>query len=312
MTASALADALPADPILERRALVQATARRSLGRRKALSAIMLGGCGLAFVIASTVLVWIVYLLVSKGLQWMSVAFFTQDPQSPTVFQPNNLGGIRNAIVGSLVIDGLAVAIAVPIGVLAGFLMAESENAFANAVRTTTEVMTGLPSILFGIFIYEFMILKYHYHFSGMLGSFALAILMVPVIMKASEIAFRAVPHSLKEAGLSLGLSKGKVGSRIVAPAAVPGLLTAVLLATSRAVGETAPLLWVIGNTYITSWSLSKEQSAVPLSSIYNYFLNGTPQQQAFAWGSALFLVAVVLLLNLGSRLLAAFIQRERR
>jgi len=272
---------------------------------------MLGLCGLAFVVASTVLIWIVYLLVSKGLHWISVAFFTQDPQIPTVFQPNNLGGIKNAIVGSVVIDGIAVAIAVPIGVLAGFLMAESQNLFANAVRTTTEVMTGLPSILFGIFIYEFLILKYHYHFSGILGSFALAILMVPVIMKASEIAFRAVPHSLKEAGLSLGLSKGKVASRIVAPAAVPGLLTAVLLATSRAVGETAPLLWVIGNTYITSWSPLKEQTAGPLS-IYNSFLNGSSQQQAFAWGSALFLVFVVLLLNLGSRLVAAFIQRERR
>lgn len=272
---------------------------------------MLTVCGIAFVITVGVLMWIVFLLVQNGEHWISVAFFTQDPQQPTVFQPNNLGGIRNAIYGSLVIDGIALLIAVPIGIIAGHLLAESQSVFANSVRVTTEIMTGLPSILFGIFIYEFMILKFHYHFSGILGSFALAMLMVPVIMKASEVAFRAVPHSLKEAGLSLGLSKGVVARRILTPAAVPGLLTAVLLAMSRAVGETAPLIWVIGNNYVATYSPTKEQTAVPLS-IYNSFLNATsPQQQAFAWGSALFLVAVVLFLNLGSRLCAAFLRRER-
>jgi phosphate transport system permease protein len=303
---------LPADPILERRALVQETARRSLGRRTLVSRLMLAVCASALLLCVAILAWIIYLLISKGLQWWSVDFFTQNPQTPTIFQPNAIGGIKNAIVGSIVIDGIAVLIAVPIGVVAGLLLAESDNRFVNGIRTMTEVMTGLPSILIGVFVFEIMVIKFNLGFTGIAGSVALAILMVPVIMKASEVAFRGVHGSLKEAGLSLGLSKGIVSRRIVVPTAVPGLLTAVLLATSRAVGETAPLLWVIGATYVSSWNPLHEQAALPLA-IYQPFLNGiSPTLQDSAWGTALFLVTVVLFLNLGSRLLAAFIQRERR
>lgn len=307
-----LAQSLPADPILERRALIQSTAQRSLGRRVFVSRLMLGLCALALIAATAVLAWIVYVLIARGFHWISVDFFTMNPAVPTVFQPNNVGGIENALVGSLVIDGIAILIAVPIGLLAGHLLAVSDNPYVNSVRTIAEVMTGLPTILFGIFIFEFMVLKFHLRFSGILGSYALAMLMVPIIMKASEIAYRAVPTTLEEAGLSLGLSKGRVARRIVTPSAIPGLLTGVLLGVSRAVGETAPLLWVIGNTYYTSWSPFKEQTTLPIS-IYNLFLNSaSPVQQQFAFGTALFLVCVVLLLNLGSRLTAAFIQRERR
>lgn len=307
----AMVATMPPDPVVERRALIQSTARRTLGRRVLFSRLMLGVCGVALVAAVVVLAWIIYLLLARGLQWISVDFFSQDPQVPTVFHPNNIGGVKNAIVGSLLIDGIAVVIAVPIGILAGHMLSVTNNPIANLIRTIAEVMTGLPSILFGIFVFEFLILKFHAHFSGLLGSLALAFLMVPIIMKASEIAFRAVPPSLEEAGLSLGLSRGRVARRIVTPTAVPGLLTGVLLAVSRCVGETAPLIWVIGNTYFTSWSPLKEQTSLPIS-IYNSFLNSaSPLQQEFAWGTALFLVAVVLLLNLGSRVAATFIQRER-
>jgi phosphate transport system permease protein len=303
---------LPADPILERRALVQRTARRSLGRRSFVSRVMLCICGAALGLCVAVLAWIIYLLISKGISYISVDFLTQNPGNPTILQPNNIGGIKNAIVGSIVIDSLAVLMAVPVGIVAGLLLAESDNRFVNGVRTTTEVMTGLPSILLGVFIYEIVIIRYKQSFSGFAGSLALAILMIPIIMKASEVAFRGVPGSLKEAGLSLGLSKGRVSRSITVPTATPGLLTAVLLATSRAVGETAPLLWVIGATYVTSWNPFKEQAALPLA-IYQPFLNGiSPALQASAWGTALVLVTVVLFLNLGSRLAAAYSQRERR
>jgi phosphate transport system permease protein len=303
---------LPADPILERRALVQSTARRSFARRTLVSKVMLGVCGVTLAFCVAILVWIIYLLISNGVQWISVNYLTQDPSTPTVLQPNNVGGIKNAIVGSIVIDGLAIVMAVPIGIVAGLLLAEADNAFVNAIRTTTEVMTGLPSILLGVFVYEILVIKYKLGFSGIAGSVALAILMIPIIMKASEVAVRSVPSSLKEAGLSLGLSKGRVSRRIVVPTATPGLLTAALLATSRAVGETAPLLWLIGATYTTSWDPFKEQSALPIS-IYQAFLNGiSPQLQQSAWGTALVLVTVVLFLNLGSRLAAAYSQRERR
>lgn len=302
---------LPLDPVYERRALVQASARQSLGRRTFVSRFMLGVCMFALVLASSILVWIMYLLVSKGLHAWSTAFFTQVPMTPTVSHPNNVGGVSNGIVGAIVIDALAVAMSVPIGVLGGLLLAETDNPFARVVRTTSEVMTGLPSIIFGLFVYEVLIIKYKIGFSGIAGSVALCILMIPVIMKGSEVAFRAVPNSLREAGYSLGMSKGSVARHVVTPSATPGLLTAVLLATSRAVGETAPLLFVIGNTYIVQWNPTKEQISLPLQ-IYTFFLDGiSPATVATLWGNALLLVVVVLFLNMGSRMLSAFLQRER-
>jgi phosphate transport system permease protein len=309
---STVAPELPADPILERRALVQATARRTLGRRTLTSRLMLGLCGLAMALAIAPLVWVLVELIKRGLQWWSVTFFTQPPAIPSIFHPNNIGGIANAIVGSLVIDAFAVAIAVPLGVIAGLLLSESDNFFVNSLRSTAEVMTGLPSILLGVFAYEFIVIKLHVGFSGIAGSVALAVLMIPVIMKASETALRTVPGHLKEAGLALGCRQSVVSRRIIVPSALPGLITAVLLATARAVGETAPLLWVIGSSMAITWNPLKPMAALPLS-IYQPFLNTPyPAQRDQAWGTALFLVVVVLVLNLGSRLVAAFIQRERR
>lgn len=272
---------------------------------------MMGVCSAALGFALFVLCWIVCLLIDRGAHWWSTAFFTQVPSYPTVSHPNNFGGISNAIVGSLVIDGFAVLMAVPVGLVAGLLLAEANNPLVNSIRRAAEVMTGLPSILFGVFVYGILILKFNLGVAGIDGSVALAILMIPVIMKASEVAFRSVPSMYKEAGLALGLSKSSVSRRILVPTAAPGLLTSVLLATSRAVGETAPLLFLIGNTYVVQWSATKPQTALPMS-IYGAFLNGiTPQQQQEAWGTALLLAAVVLFLNLGSRMLTAFLQRER-
>jgi len=310
-TTSSVAD-LPADPILERRALIQSTARRTLARRTFVSRLMLGLCGLAMVLAIVPLVWVMVALISRGLRWWDATFFTQPPGIPTIADPNNIGGVANAIVGSLVIDALAVLFAVPVGIIAGLMLSESDNPFANGLRSTAEVMTGLPSILLGVFAWQFIVIRLNLGFSGIAGSFALAVLMVPVIMKASETALRTVPHSIKEAGLALGARQSVVSRRIIVPTALPGLITAVLLATARAVGETAPLLLVIGASQVITWNPFQPMAALPLS-IYQPFLNTPyPAQRDQAWGTALFLVVVVLFLNLGSRLLAAFIRRERR
>jgi phosphate transport system permease protein len=302
---------LPGDPILERRALVQATARRTLRRRNATSLMMLWVCASAFAIAAAVLIWIIFLLIDRGVHWWSVAFFTTVPQTPTVLHPNAIGGISNEIAGSLSIDACAILMAAPVGVIGGLLLAEADNPFVNTIRRAAEVMTGLPSILFGIFVFGILILKLNLGLAGIDGSAALAILMIPVIMKSSEVAFRQVPTAYKEAGLALGLSKGRVSRRIVVPTATPGLLTSVLIASSRAVGETAPLLFLIGTTYSVQWDPFKQQVALPLT-IYNNVLGGfAPAQAQQAWGIALFLAALVLVLNLGSRMLTAFLQRER-
>jgi phosphate transport system permease protein len=302
---------LPGDPILERRALVQSTARRTLRRRNAISVAMLWICGSALALAGIVLVWIVFLLIDRGAHWWSVTFFTQVPQFPSISQPNAIGGISNEISGSLSIDACAIVMAAPIGVIGGLLLAEADNPFVNLIRRIAEVMTGLPSILFGIFVFGILILKLNTGLAGIDGSVALAILMIPVIMKSSEVSFRQVPGLYKEAGLALGLTKGRVSRSIVTPVAAPGLLTSVLIATSRAVGETAPLLFLIGTTYKFGWNPLGQMVALP-TTIYQNVLNSySPAQAQQAWGIALFLAALVLVLNLGSRMLTAFLQRER-
>lgn len=305
-------DSLPVDPIVERRELIQSTALRSHGRRQLVSRVMLGLCLVAFAAASTVLLWIVYLLISNGAHWWSIAFFTQVPHVPTFLHPNGIGGISTALVGSLVIDGIAIAMSIPIGVVAGLMLAEADNRFANVIRSMVEVMTGLPTILFGLFVFEILIIKFKVGFSGIAGSTALTLVMIPIVMKGAEVAFRSVPGTLREAGLSLGLTRSAVTRRIVTPSAIPGLITGILLSVSRAVGETAPLLFVIGATYVVQWIPTKEQTALPLLIFQDWFDGITPAEQSEVWGIGLFLVAVVLCLNLASRFLAAYLQRERR
>ena len=318
MTAT-LIEGVPPDPMLERREMVQQVALRTLRRRMVTSKVVVGLCGLAFVIALVPLFAILYSLVQKGFHWWSIDFFTKTPQFPSLIDPNDVGGISNALIGSLVIDGIATLFAIPIGVVTGLFLAESTSPFANALRTTAEIMTGLPSILLGIFAYEFLVVGFHewgiklpgIGFAGIAGSFAIGILMIPVIIKASETSLRSVPQPIREAGLALGARNGIVARKIVIPTAMPGLITAVLLALSRAVGETAPILWVIGASTINEWDPSKEMASTPLQ-IFQSATSPYTSLREETWGIALTLVVVVLIINLGSRLFAAWLQRERR
>ena len=235
---------------------------RTLRRRMLFSKAWVALCGLALLIALVPLFAILYTLVAKGIHWWSVAFFTKTPQFPSILEPNDIGGISNAIIGSLVIDGLAAFFAIPIGIVAGLLLAESSSKFAGWLRTTAEIMTGLPSILLGIFAYQILVVGFDewgiklpgIGFAGLAGSFAIGVLMIPIIMKAAETSLRGVPVTIREAGLALGARQGVVARRVVIPTALPGLVTAVLIAFSRAVGETAPILWVIGASTVVSWN----------------------------------------------------------
>ena len=295
-----------ADPILERRRRIQAVASASLRRRKVSSRIAVGLCWAALVIAIVPLVAVVAYVVVKGLPAWSVDFFTK------VTVPEGIpgGGVWNAIVGTVEIAAIATAVTVPVGLLCGLFLAESDGRIAAAIRFMADVMTGVPSITIGIFGYIAIVRNFG-GYSGLAGAFAIGIIMLPVIMRAGETAIRGVPGSLSEAGLALGARRATIARRVVLPAALPGIITGVLLAVARGLGETAPLLLTIfGNQYL-QWNPTKPMEALPIL-IYNYSSQPYADLIQVAWGAALLLMVIVLVLSVGSRVLAARMQRERR
>ena len=301
---------LPPDPILERRELVQTRAAKTLGRRTLLSRVFIAMLVAALVLAIVPLGSLIFALIQRGISSISWNFLHTLPTQPSLIDQNAIGGIGNAIEGTVIIDGLAGLVAIPIAVLLGLYLSESASRAANFLRAIIEIMTGLPSILLGVFAYEYVVVPMK-TFSGMAGIVALAVLMVPLIAKASELAFRGVPSTLREAGLALGARSSRVSRGVILPAALPGVITGVLLSLARAMGETAPLLLVIGASGDWTWSPLKQMSALPLLA-YNYSGSQYPSQRAAAWGVALTLVVLVMFLSLGSRLVAARMRKERR
>jgi len=294
------------DPILARRQEIQKTAAESLVRRKVYSKAALTICGIFLGLALVPLGAVLAYTFQRGIQAWSVDFFTHLPTPAGI--PG--GGIQNAIVGSLIIDGIAAAGAIPFGILAGLFLAESDGRFASGVRFAADVLSGVPSIIMAIFAYALLV-KPLGHFSAIAASFAIGVLMLPIIMRASETAIRSVPSTLSEAGLALGARQATVARRVTIPTALPGLITGVLLALARGVGETAPLLFTaIGSQYFSS-SPFKPIAALPLV-VYQDGIQAYPDLQRTAWGTALFLILLVLVLSVGSRLGAAWLRREKR
>jgi phosphate transport system permease protein len=215
------------DPILQRRREIQNVAAASLGRRKAYSRIAVTVCWAFLGIAIVPLVAVVAYVVIKGLPAWNPDFFTH------VTTPEGIpgGGVWNAIVGTAEIGFIATAVTVPLGLFCGLFLAQSEGWIAATVRFTADVMTGVPSITIGIFGYIAIVKNFGY--SGLAGAFAIGIVMLPVIIRAGETAFRGVPHSLSDAALALGARKSTIARRVVVPAALPGVITGVLLAVAR-------------------------------------------------------------------------------
>jgi phosphate transport system permease protein len=297
-----------ADPILERRARIQQVAAASLKRRKVSSTIAISICWLFLAIAIVPLVWVLAYVVVKGLPAWNVDFFTK------VTVPEGIpgGGVWNAIVGTVEIGLVATAVTVPVGLLCGLFLAESDGRVAAAIRFTADVMTGVPSITIGIFGYIAIVKTVsNGAYSALAGAFAIGVIMLPVIMRAGETAIRGVPSHLSEAALALGARRATTARRVVVPAALSGILTGVLLAIARGLGETAPLLLTIfGNQYL-QWNPTKPMDALPVV-IYNNSSQPYADLLQVAWGAALLLVVVVLILSIGSRVLAAVLQREKR
>ncbi|MGC2375278.1 MAG: phosphate ABC transporter permease PstA [Solirubrobacteraceae bacterium] len=260
---------------------------------------------LATGVALVPLVLIVYYLLSKGLGSWSPSFFTTDPTGNTFFASSSIGGIKSAILGTIEIVALASALAVPLGLGVAVWLVEygGDSRFAHTVRFFIDVLTGVPSIMFGLFIYIALIVGTGTSYAGYKGSFALALLMLPVVTRSAEVVLLLVPGSLRESALALGAPRWKVIFRIVLPTALPGLVTGVLLAIARAAGETAPLLFTAGATLKTSYSLNGFMNSLPMQ-IYTDVTSPTTSVVNRAWGAALTLVAMILVLNLFARMLA--------
>jgi phosphate transport system permease protein len=274
----------------------------SRGRRRK-DRIMRGVLLTGTLIALVPLVLVIYYLLQKGLSSLSGSFFTTDPNGNFFGDP---GGVRSAILGTIEIVALASLIAVPIGIGVALYLTEygQEGRFAAIVRYFVDVMTGVPSIVFGLFIYITLVLsKVGGAFTGWKGSVALSLLMLPIVIRSAEVVLLLVPSSLREAALALGAPRWRVMLRVVLPTALPGLITGSLLAIARGMGETAPLLFTTAGAFGLTFSLSGQMNALPLQ-IYNDILSPRDVIVARAWGAALTLVALVLILNLIARAIA--------
>ena len=264
-------------------------------------------CGLAVLAAMVPLASLLWLVVSQGASGLSFTFFTSRPAP--VGEPG--GGVGNAIAGSLTIVGLACLIGLPVGIGAGVFRAERGNGrFGDAVRFTSEVLSGVPSIVIGIVAYGLVVLPMK-RFSAIAGAVALAILMVPGLARSTEEFVRLVPGALREASLALGVAQWKTSLRIVLRTALPGIVTASLLAIARAAGETAPLLFTsLNNQY---WNFQPDQPTASLTvQIFNYAVSPYDDWHRKAWSAALVLLLLVGLLNVVARFAArSRLQRAR-
>ena len=295
----------PTEPSTSSREEIRRISDNARARRVVTSRIMVALCGVALLIAAVPLVALLYQLIDKGAGQLNLDFFTKLPQTPTLIAPNATGGISNAIVGTIALTLYASILAIPVGVLVGVYLAETNSKFATTLRVIAQTMAGAPSILMGLFAFSFNV-----GFTAIAGSFALAVLMLPVIIISTEIAVRNVPNSLREAGLALGAKPHMVSTKVVLPSAVTGIVTGVILAISRAVGETAPVLLVIGGGFTNSWQPFNPVSAMPLA-IFENAKSEWPSQRAQVWGIALVLVAFVFVLSLTARIWASRKQQVR-
>ncbi len=259
----------------------------------------------ATIVALVPLVLIIYYLLKKGLGAWSSDFFTTDPTGNTFFKSSSIGGIKSAILGTIEMVALASAIAIPVGIGVAVWLVEYGKAsrFAQVVRFFVDVLTGVPSIVFGLFIYIVLIIENHTTFAGYKGSLALSLLMLPVVIRSAEVILLLVPIGLRESALALGAPRWRVIARIVLPTALPGMVTGVLLAVARAAGETAPLLFTAAATKKTNFDLNGFMNSLPVQ-IYGDVTSATPSVVNRAWGAALTLVTMILLLNLIARLIS--------
>jgi phosphate transport system permease protein len=262
----------------------------------------------AFVIACIPLIAIVVYVIQQGAAQLSWAFLTDPiPFSPRIPGP----GMGPAVAGTLLMTGTAAAISIPLGILGGIYLNEygGRGVLARVIRFLSEVMTGVPSIVMGLFVYTFVVLNTQKQ-SALAGALALACLMLPIVIRTTDEMLRLVPHELREGSYALGSRQARTIRTVVFPNAVAGIVSGALLAVARAAGETAPLLFTIGIVNETNWSLSGPNTALS-QQIYTNAAQPFPAAQDRAWGAALTLILIVFVFTVAARLVTAFFSRRQ-
>lgn len=271
--------------------------RRSTDR---LATTLVGG---AFLLALVPLVSVLYTVIARGYGRFDLTFFQKSNAGITARDPG--GGAYHAIVGTLEQVGIATLIAVPLGLLTAVYLVEYGRGFlARLVSYVVDVMTGLPSVVAGLFVLAFWVLALGQGFSGFAGSLALAVLMLPIVSRSTEELLKLVPDELREAAYALGIPRWRTILKVVLPTALPGIVTGVMLGVARIFGETAPVLLVVfGNNVINYNPFDGAQSSLPLY-VFQQVSSGNPTAVARAWTAALTLIIIVMLLNIVARLVA--------
>jgi len=279
----------------------------NLRRRKVFSRIFETLCALAVVIALIPLAMILFYVIKEGFGALNVDFFTHMPKPVG----ESGGGMANAITGTLILIGIAALFAVPIGCLCGIHLSEYPGTkFSSIVRFAADVLNGVPSIVVGIFAYGIVVLPVK-RFSAIAGGVALGLLMIPIVVRTTEELLRLVPGGLREGALALGATRGRAVFSVIVPAALPGILTGILVALARVAGETAPLLFTAFNNRFWSTSLTQPIASLTVQ-VFTYAISPYDDWHRQAWAGAFLLVMMILTLSILARLAVRRLERMNR
>jgi phosphate transport system permease protein len=269
---------------------------RSTAWRKLLSSLFVGFCGLSVLVALVPLGFVLFFVISEGMQAVNLDFFTKMPKP--VGEAG--GGMANAIVGTLIVTGLGSIFAVPVGILSGVYMSEyAGTRFASLVRFAADTLNGVPSIVIGVFVYGIAVLPFK-QFSALAGGLALGVMMIPIIARTTEELLLLVPGTMREGALALGATRSRAVFSVVLPAALPGIITGVVLALARIAGETAPLLFTSFSNRFFTTSLNQPIATLTVM-VFTYAISPYKDWHRQAWAGALVLVTIVLLCSLLAR-----------
>ncbi|MEY4505414.1 MAG: hypothetical protein RL154_1715 [Pseudomonadota bacterium] len=276
-------------------------------KRKIVNTIILTLSTAAALFGIVMLFWILGVLIMNGLDYISIQTFTEDGVPPGM----EGGGLRQALVGQLMLTAVAMVIGVPVGMLAGTFLSEygAGSRFAGIIRSLSDIMMSAPSIVVGVFVYSILVSPTS-HFSGWAGSIALAILTIPVIIRTTDDMLRLVPQTLREAAYALGAPKWKVTMQVVYRGAIAGLMTGILLGVARIAGETAPLLFTSFNNNFFNLNMNNAMASLTVT-MYNYAASPFEDWQHLGWAAAAILTFAVLSLNIIGRLILKLNKKGR-